>query len=64
MLKSRYADKAEEQLHYEKGRETHFWNKGAKELPSLQKGDVVRLRPNGNKNLEENYFRTLRNSFL
>lgn len=49
MLKSRYADKAEEQLHYKKGRETHFWNKGAKELPSLQKGDVVRVRPNGNK---------------
>lgn len=45
MLKPRYADKVKEQLHYRKGGETHYYNKGAKELPSLQEGDVVRVRP-------------------
>lgn len=49
MLKPRYADKVKEQLHYRKGRETHYYNKGAKELPTLQEGDVVRVRPKGNE---------------
>lgn len=49
MLKPRYADKVKEQLQYRKGRETHYYNKGAKEPPSLQEGDVVRVRPKGNE---------------
>lgn len=49
MLKPRYADKVKEQLHYRRGRETHYYNKGAKELPTLQERDVVRVRPKGNE---------------
>ncbi|XP_062577795.1 uncharacterized protein K02A2.6-like [Saccostrea cucullata] len=49
MLKPRYADKVKEQLRCRKGRETHYYNKGAKEMSPLHEGDVVRVRPKGNE---------------
>lgn len=54
MLKPQYADRAKEQLHHRKGKEMHFNNKGAKELPSLWKGDVVRVRPKEKKKSGKN----------
>nr|XP_034334879.1 uncharacterized protein K02A2.6-like [Crassostrea gigas] len=49
MLKPRYADKVKEQVNHRKGRETHYYNKGAKELPTFQEGEGVRVRPKGNE---------------
>nr|XP_022296799.1 uncharacterized protein K02A2.6-like [Crassostrea virginica] len=49
LLRPRYAEKVKENLHYRKGRETHYYNKSCKELPELHEGDVVRVRPKGNE---------------
>jgi hypothetical protein len=49
LLKPRYAERVQEQLHYRKGRETHYYNRGAKELSPLHEVDVVRIRPKGNE---------------
>ena len=49
LLRPRYAEKVKENLLNRKGRETHYYNKGCKELPELHEGDFVRVRPKGNE---------------
>ena len=49
LLKPRYADRTKEKLYERKERQTHYYNRGAKELKPLSVGDTVRIRPAGNE---------------
>ena len=48
LLKPKPADNVQELLTHKRAKQARYYNRGAKQLPELKQGDVIRMRPESN----------------